>query len=319
MSISIMAIRCSPSVYKIISKSIHHKQLYNTISPILCDVSLRDGIQGANPTEWNTDRKREVFDTIYKTYNPQFMEIGSLCSYKILPIMADTRELYTHAITTFQKDTESDIAHNAYVLIPNISKLQKAIIYGITHLSFITSVSDRFQMKNTNMSLTQVKSEFSLLFEVLKRQPLPEKYTKKLYISCINECPIVGKLDNDYIVNEILYYSSRYTFDELCLSDTCGSLLYDDFIYIVETIRYFGVPLSAISLHLHVSKTNLENLEYILRYCFRNGIRKFDISMIETGGCSVTMNSDRLLSNMTYEQFYTILQKHIDIVVENSL
>jgi len=314
-----MSIRCSPSVYNIISKSIRHKEIYNTISPILFDVSLRDGIQGANPTEWNTDRKRNVFDTIYKTYNPQSMEIGSLCSYKLLPIMSDTQELYMHAVSSFNRDIETNIEHNAYVLIPSISKLQKAFIYGMTNLSFITSVSNKFQLKNTNMSLTQVKTEFSQLFDVLNKHPFPEKYKKKLYISCINECPIVGKMDVDFVIHEILYYNSRYTFDELCLSDTCGTLLYDDFVYIVDTIQLFGVPLSTISLHLHVSNTNLKNLEYILRHCFRIGIRKFDVSMIETGGCSVTMNSERLLSNLTYEQFYTILQTHIDNVVENVL
>jgi hypothetical protein len=169
------------------------------------------------------------------------------------------------------------------------------------------------------MSLTQVKTDFTQMFEILNSDKSNDKYVKKLYISCINECPISGKLDNDVVINEILHYNSRFSFDELCLSDTCGTLLYDDFVYIVETIHFFGVPLSKISLHLHVSPTNLTNLEYILRYCFRNGIRKFDVSMIGTGGCSVTMHRDKLLSNMTYDHFYEILNKHIHSVVENSL
>ena len=309
---------CSHHIHRIISKSSRHKYLYNSISPILFDVSLRDGIQGANPLEWTTSRKKEVFNTIYNTYIPQSMEIGSLCSYKILPIMADTRELYSHVTNTIKKDN-STFTQNSYILVPSISKLQTAIQYGMTHLSFITSVSNTFQMKNTNMSLSQVKTDFSKLFEMLQREPSPEKYTKKLYISCVNECPISGKLDNDLIINEILYYGSKFSFDELCLSDTCGSLLYDDFVYIVETIQFFGITSSQISLHLHVSKYNLENLEHILRYCFRKGIRKFDVSMIETGGCSVTMKKEQLLSNMTYEQFYTILNKHIDSTIEYSM
>jgi len=304
----------SEFIHRIITKSIKHRELYNKISPILFDVSLRDGIQGANPSDWSSLKKRETFSTIYTKYKPHYMEIGSLCSYKILPIMSDTRELYNYAISEIERNY--DTTTQTYVLIPSISKLQTAILYGITHFSFITSASPVFQLKNTNRTLEQMKREFSQLREILNDQPSSENYVKKLYISCINECPISGRIDNDFIISEILHYHHAYLFDELCLSDTCGTLPYQDFEYIIETIHFFGVPLSQISLHLHVSSSNLENLEYILRYCFRKGIRKFDVSMIETGGCSVTMPKEKLLSNMTYEQFYNILYKHIDAVVE---
>lgn len=307
----------SPYIRTIISNSVKHTDIYAKISPILFDVSLRDGLQGANPTDWPTAKKREVFNTINTKYRPQSIELGSLCSYKLLPIMADTRELHSHVISIF-KEENKETTNNAYVLIPAVSKLRTAITYGMTHLSFVTSVSNIFQLKNTNMTLTKVKSDFSQMFEMLQEEPDSQRYVKKLYISCINECPISGKIDNDFIINEILHYYTKFSFDELCLSDTCGTLLYDDFEYIIETIHFFGVPLSKISLHLHVSSTNLENLERILRYCFRKGINKFDVAMIETGGCSVTMDKDKLLANMTYEQFYQILYKHIDAVVENN-
>ena len=309
---------CSSHIRNIISKSLKHKEVYSKISPILFDVSLRDGLQGANVQDWPTSKKYETFNTIQLNYQPQSIEVGSLCSYKLLPIMADTNDIHTYAKSYFKNEL---IEHNTcvYVLIPSISKLQLAINYGMTHLSFITSVSNIFQVKNTNMTLPQVKSDFKQMFDILKTQPNYDKYVKKLYISCINECPISGKLDVDFVINEIVKYETTFSFDELCLSDTCGTLLYDDFVYIVETINYFGVPFSKISLHLHVSKHNLKNLEDILRYCFRNGIRKFDVSIIETGGCSITMDHDKLLSNLTYEQFYKILDNHINKVVENSL
>jgi hypothetical protein len=301
-------------IHKIISKSVTHKELYDKISPILFDVSLRDGIQGATPSEWTLSRKRETFSNIYTNYQPQYIELGSLCSYKILPIMADTRELYNYAVSTFEKDNNNTT--KAFILIPSVHKLQLAINNRMTHLSFITSVSDIFQLKNTNITISHVKSGFSQMFEELNKTPASHLFITKLYISCINHCPISGKIDNDLIINEILYYNSNYSFDELCLSDTCGNLSYDDFEYIVKTIHFFGVPFSRISLHLHVSPSNLENIERILRTCFRVGIRRFDVSMIETGGCSVTIKKDKLLSNLTYDQFYDILYKHIDAVVE---
>uniref|UniRef100_A0A6C0HI10 Pyruvate carboxyltransferase domain-containing protein n=1 Tax=viral metagenome TaxID=1070528 RepID=A0A6C0HI10_9ZZZZ len=306
---------CSSYVRGLFSHSFKHQEIFSKISPILFDVSLRDGLQGANVSDWPTSKKRETFDIIHSKYRPQSIEIGSLCSYKLLPIMADTRELHTYAVSSFKRENADTMP---YVLIPSISKLLPAIHAGMKHLSFITSVSNVFQLKNTNMTLQQAKSQFSQIFEMLDGEPDRESYVKKLYISCINECPISGKIDNDFVISEILSYNTQFSFDELCLSDTCGTLLYDDFAYITETIHVFGVPLSKISLHLHVSSTNLDNLENILRHCFRKGIRKFDVSFIETGGCSITMNRDKLLANMTYEQFYHILSKHIDAVVENN-
>ena len=305
----------SGHIHNIISKSVKHNEIYSKISPILFDVSLRDGLQGANVQDWPTSKKYETFNTIQSTYQPQAIEVGSLCSYKLLPIMTDTKNIHNYA-QRYLNTEPINYNKGVYVLIPSISKLQLAIDYGMTHLSFITSVSNIFQVKNTNITLSQVKSDFKQMFEILKNQPNYDKYVKKLYISCINECPISGKLDVDFVINEIVKYGTVFSFDELCLSDTCGTLLYDDFVYIVETINYFGVPFSKISLHLHFSKNNLANLEQILCFCFRNGIRKFDVSIVETGGCSITMGRDKLLSNLTYEQFYKILDNHINNVVE---
>uniref|UniRef100_A0A6C0JZU5 Pyruvate carboxyltransferase domain-containing protein n=1 Tax=viral metagenome TaxID=1070528 RepID=A0A6C0JZU5_9ZZZZ len=302
-------------IQSIISKSSYHCSLYKKLTPILFDVSLRDGIQCASPSDWPTSKKKDTLDHIIKNYHPQSIELGSLCSHKLLPIMSDTIELYNYAKTMCLRD---NIDCNIYVLIPSIAKLQSAIDYNMTHLSFITSISNTFQVKNTNMTLSQVKSSFVKMSEYINCLPNSEVYVKKLYISCINECPISGKLDNDFVINEILTYNTMGSFDELCLSDTCGTLQYDELVYIVDTIHFFGVPLSKISLHLHVSENNLENLEHILRYCFRKGICKFDVSMIETGGCSITIKREKLLSNMTYEQFYNILDKHVNAVVENN-
>ena len=47
----------------------------------------------------------------------------------------------------------------------------------------------------------------------------------KLYISCVRECPISGEIDLNFIIDEIEYYFNKYEgINELCLSDTCGTL-----------------------------------------------------------------------------------------------
>ena len=143
---------------------------------------------------------------------------------------------------------------------------------------------------------------------VEKLNMTPDGYKTKLYISCINECPLEGKIDKDYIVHEILnYHKDLLIVDEFCLSDTCGSLNFIDYKYIVDNCMHFGMPPSKFSLHLHVKKENLDELKKIVFYSLDKNIIRFDVSIIESGGCSVTMNTSKLLPNMSYDLLNSFL------------
>ena len=57
----------------------------------LFDVSLRDGLQGLNKEQQNLftlDKKIELYNKILSEQNPKNIEIGSIVSSKILPIMS---------------------------------------------------------------------------------------------------------------------------------------------------------------------------------------------------------------------------------------
>jgi isopropylmalate/homocitrate/citramalate synthase len=272
-----------------------------TFQPILFDVTLRDGLQTESIEHYPTEKKKKILHHILRTYNPPNIEIGSLVNPKILPIMSDSIEMFHYA--------QQQTPNNIYVLVPTIHKLEYAIENKIKNLSFITSVSDSFQRKNTNRSLLQTKNEFISIFERINREPY-EFYNKKLYISCINKCPIMGKIENDVIVREILYYFENFEFDELCISDTCGELEFENFIYIIKKCMILGIPESMFSIHLHISEKNIENIEKIIMFSFDNNIHKFDVSAIKSGGCSVTMNPDETSQNLSYDLFYKILEKY---------
>jgi len=280
---------------------------------IIYDTSLRDGLQHADPEHFPTSRKIVIFEHIKSIYQPTSIEVGSLCSPHVLPIMNDTLIIYNHAIR--EHDIENVPKYdksNVYVLIPSFSKLQKAIDAGITSMSFITSVSNVFQLKNTGKSLRDTTRDLDNMFIALEREPGYENYRKKLYISCISECPIAGPIALHLIIEELQFYYNHYQFDELCLSDTCGTLTCDDFVTIVETSQ---IPTSMFSLHLHISPTNNSNVENILFYCFSHGIHRFDVSLLETGGCSVTMSKDQMLPNLSYDTLYEIYQKYFQTIV----
>jgi isopropylmalate/homocitrate/citramalate synthase len=274
--------------------------------PKLFDTTLRDGLQNADPNHYTLDVKKQIFNNIITEYNPTSVEIGSIVSPKILPIMADSLLLYNYAKNYLKKlDKNIDL----YLLIPNSNKLDQAINHEINNFSFITSVSQEFQIKNTNKTIEQNKNDLERAY--FKLRDLNYPYKSKLYISCITDCPISGKKENNYIISEILYYHTQFSFNEICLSDTCGTIKYTDFKYIVDSLITSGFPINILSLHLHVSNQNLMNIEKILFYCFNNKIYSFDISLLETGGCSVTMSNDKLSPNLNYTLFYDIFSKYL--------
>jgi hypothetical protein len=221
--------------------------------------------------------------------------------------MKDSIEIYKHAMEYINNEKlNTDI----YVLVPSLNKLNIAINNKIQNYSFITSVSNSFQLINTCRTLDRTKEELKTMFEILDNGSI-QNSKKKLYISCIDQCPIVGKIDKGFIINELLYYNENYNFDELCLSDTCGNLSFENFFYIIENATYLGIPTSKLSLHLHISNENIENIKKILKYCFENEINKFDISSLATGGCSITIENKKLHPNLSYGIFYSILYEYI--------
>ena len=141
---------------------------------------------------------------------PRKIEVGSLVSNKILPIMNDTPEIYkecTRKISfisqekRFTECKEMEIP-DIYVLIPvKKIRINQAKQLGINNISIMSSVSESFMMKNTNMSINDVKEGLKML---------DWASNIKLYLSCVNECPIEGMIDNNKVIDEIIHYAKNY-------------------------------------------------------------------------------------------------------------
>lgn len=280
------------------------------------DVSLRDGLQSLTNDEqkcYTTNEKIKIYNSIKTKYNPKNIEIGSIVSEKVLPVFKDTLDLFKLIEVNQQLHHLSyeDRANN-FILTPNQEKMREIInIPEINNLSFITSVSNSFQKRNTKLSLHESDKDISTMLQELDnarcRKSCP---VVKLYVSCINECPIEGKIDNDFIVNRLLNLH-KMKVDYICLSDTCGTLTVDDFEYIVDTCAYFGLPYKTLSLHLHVKKGREKEVENIIHKALDRQIIHFDVSALDSGGCSVTMTKDKLSPNLSYELYYKSLSNYI--------
>jgi hydroxymethylglutaryl-CoA lyase len=310
--------KCIHSLNKWLQECGKRRELYNRINPQLCDVTLRDGLQTVPKNMqhiWTTCEKKNTYYRLKFNHNPQNVEAGSLVNPKILPIFSDSLELYKSINEDLdQMPNYNTQNENIYLLVPNLRMLKKALENGVKNFSFITSVSNAFQKKNINKTLLETKNELKEMFkEVINNDDENnEKYKIKLYISCINDCPLTGQIDNDYIVREILLYEKEQKIGELCLSDTCGTMKFEDFEYIIDNCMYFGIPSNKLSLHLHCREDNMEHTKQIIHYALDKNINKFDVSMLDGGGCSVTMKKEKYAQNLSYEIFYRFLVNYIE-------
>lgn len=259
----------------------------------LFDVTLRDGLQSLKKV-YSLAEKSEILRNIIVNRHPSAIEVGSIVSPKILPQMSESIELF-HEAQFINIIIPKPI--DLYMLTPNLKSVNIASDHNITNFSFITSVSNDFQRKNTNKNITEIKNEIELM---MKRVTLIEDSKVKIYISCITDCPISGKIDNNIIINEILHY--YYTYDEIseiCLSDTCGTMEFNNFKTIIDELLKRNVDFNKISLHLH-NQENKQNVKDIIVYGMKSGIYRFDVSdMPEIGGCSVTMENPS--GNLSYD------------------
>lgn len=291
------------------------------------DVSMRDGLQSLSKV-YTLPEKKIILNKIMKQYQPHALEIGSLVSSKLLPQMNNSYDLYNYANTIYNENgiynyysskskrnimCDTTIENNIenycdfYLLVPPSKKyLDMAKKLNIRNVSFITSVSEKFQQKNTKQSIKETKENIK---EVLKN---PKTFDNvKLYVSCITNCPISGKQDNEYIINELYEYLHIDGINEVCISDTCGDMKYSNFKHIIDYLSIeMNYNLEKISLHLHINanddKKNSSNIDDIIEYAIKNKIYKFDVTSMENiGGCSIVINNKKeLYGNLTYDRLY---------------
>jgi hydroxymethylglutaryl-CoA lyase len=304
-----------------ILKNTNYVNVYNLLGkPRPFDVSLRDGLQALSKEEqklFTTEEKIKKYNQIICDHFPKNIEIGSFVNSNILPIFSDTDKLLNYVNGSMAGGI------NNYVLVPNMTQLQHALKFGASNFSFITSVSESFQHKNTKMSLSDSLlniNEMMLYLHHNRNYELDEttgelirklnKHHVKIYVSCINHCPIEGEIKMTSIISQIMKIN-KLNPNKICLSDTCGNLKLKDFSLIINYCKQANINIKNFSLHLHIHPDREKEAEKIMFFALDNGINEFDVSDFSSGGCSVTMKKSELAPNMNYEQYYRFLTKYL--------
>jgi hydroxymethylglutaryl-CoA lyase len=201
--------------------------------------------------------------------------------------MADTAEV----IEAIGNETTGPDATALLAIIANERGAVDAVQYdAIKYLGFPFSVSETFQLRNTN----------STIEESLKRvediQDLCIKNKKELvvYISMGFGNPYGDPYDEELVfewVNKLVALDIQ----TISLADTVGlataEQVHDISRYLVESL-----PGVEIGVHLHSTASNWQDK---LDAAFRAGCRRFDGALKGIGGCP--MANDELVGNMNTE------------------
>lgn len=253
----------------------------------------RDAMQGWK-TFIPTEQKIQYLNSLLKA-GFHTLDFGSFVSPKAIPQMADTASVIPH-LDLSQTDTQ------LLAIIANQRGAEEAVVFDeISYLGFPFSISETFQMRNTNAGIQ------TSLERVADIQNLCIKNNKKLviYISMGFGNPYGDPYSEELVfewVNKII----GLDIEIISLADTVGlatpQQVFDVTDYLVQSL-----PDTTIGVHLH---STTQNWQAKLEAAVNAGCQRFDGALKGIGGCP--MANDDLVGNMNTEWM-------IDYFTENNI
>ncbi len=219
------------------------------------------------------------------------LDFGSFVSPKAIPQMRDTAEVLA------QLDL-SQTKTRLLAIIANQRGAETACQYDeISYLGYPLSISETFQQRNTNKSIT---ASLELLKEV---QALCQKHNKTLvtYISMGFGNPY-GDPYNSEIVLEFVQKLKALDIKNISLADTVGLSNSENITFLFNTLVP-AFPEIALGAHLH---STVQATKEKLEAAYQAGCRQFDSAFLGFGGCP--MAKDELIGNVATEQLYHFLK-----------
>jgi hydroxymethylglutaryl-CoA lyase len=242
----------------------------------------RDAMQGMEtfvPTQLKTDYINMLLDCGFDT-----IDFGSFVSPKAIPQMRDTAEVL--------KGLNLNDNTKLLAIIANERGAEDALSFEeIDYLGYPFSVSEVFQMRNTNSSIEQSLSR------VERIQELVQSKSKKLvvYLSMGFGNPYDETWSPELVLNWARVLHEKIGIEILAPSDTIGCATPDVVSGLFETLlkELKEVEFGA---HLHARK---ENATVLLDAAYSVGCRRFDSAIRGFGGCP--MAKDDLTGNIATE------------------
>lgn len=259
----------------------------DTVQLIECPRDAMQGWKKFIPTAKKIDYINSLLKVGFHT-----IDFGSFVSPKAIPQMADTKEV----LAGLQLNNTST---KLLAIIANIRGAKEAITFDqISYLGFPFSISETFQHRNTNSSM----SESVKTVEELQNLCISANKELVVYMSMAFGNPY----GDDYSVDILLRWTHEMIsrgIKIISLADTVGVALPEQITAALNSLipKY---PHIDFGVHLHSTAQNWENK---LDAAYTAGCRRFDGALKGIGGCP--MANDELVGNMNSEWMISYLMK----------
>jgi hydroxymethylglutaryl-CoA lyase len=251
----------------------------------------RDAMQGWK-TIIPTEKKIEYINSLLKV-GFDTIDFGSFVSPKAIPQMADTSDVVRNLEL-------GDGNTKLLSIVANLRGAEEASVFDqITYLGFPFSVSETFQLRNTNSTIEES------LGRVEDIQNLCIKTGKQLviYMSMGFGNPYDDPFDED-IVFEWVNRLVAMDIGIISLADTVG-IANPEQVYAMTSYLVESLPGTEIGVHLHATPDNWrEKLEAAVKA----GCKRFDGALKGIGGCPMADNE--LVGNMNSELMINYFEEH---------
>lgn len=253
----------------------------------------RDAMQGLHhfiPTQTKTGYINQLLEVGFDT-----IDFGSFVSPKAIPQLRDTSEVL---------DGLNNSTSNLLAIIANVRGAEDAVKHQrIKYLGFPFSVSETFQLRNTNSTIAQSFENIKLIQEIC----LNNNKELVIYLSMGFGNPY-GDAWNTDIVGGWSDKIQSLGVKIISLADTVGVAKPEDIHYIfTHLIKEFNnVEFGA---HLHCTPADWEEKTDA---AFMAGCNRFDAAIKGFGGCP--MAEDKLTGNLATENLVKyLLQKNVNV------
>jgi len=251
----------------------------------------RDAMQG-----WShfipTEKKVAYLNQLLKV-GFDVLDFGSFVSPKAIPQMADTKDVIPQLDLS---NTKTELL----AIIANVRGAEDAVQYDeIACLGFPFSISETFQLRNTNKTIAES------LREVERIQNLCVQYKKKavLYISMGFGNPYGDEYSAEIAIQWFTQLR-ELGIEIIAMADTVGVAKQETISYIYsQLIPEF--PDVEIGAHFHSTALDWEEK---IHSAYQNGCRRFDSSIKGIGGGPMAKNE--LVGNIATENLLRYADAH---------
>ena len=259
--------------------------MIDKVKIIECPRDAMQSIKTFIPTNTKLSYLQSVVDVGFDV-----VDIGSFVSTKAIPQLSDT-SIIIDSIDLSNSNSELLVIVANKLGAINASKFDK-----IGYLGYPFSISENFQMRNTNKTIKDSEKELAEIISIA------EKVNKKVvvYLSMCFGNPYGDPWNLD-IVNHWVYKLSKMGVKIISLSDTIGTSNPESIKSIFYSVLKNHIDIE-FGAHLHSDPSTWYNK---IHSAFEAGCRRFDGAIKGFGGCP--MASNKLVGNMPTEKILSYL------------